>query len=72
MFSSIGASYLPLGMPILIPARSVGALILVICATGIASANHRPQLVIAVLGLAVEILGVGDLRVDAGSWVGPN
>jgi hypothetical protein len=70
-FSAIGSSYVLLGMPLLVPERLVAMLILSICVAGLVSANRRVQVVIAIVGLSLEILVVGYLRFDAGSWVGP-
>jgi hypothetical protein len=67
VLSSIGASYLLLGTPLLAPERLISVLILAICVAGFVSANHRLQVVIAIVGLSIEILVVGYLRFDAGA-----
>jgi hypothetical protein len=56
--------------PLLNPARLIAVLLLAICVVGGASANHRVQAIIAVLGLLIEIFLVGYLRFDPGSWYG--
>jgi hypothetical protein len=71
VISALAAGYLLLGTTLLMPSRLASLLILTICAVGIASANYRVHVVIAILGLLIEILVVGYLRFEAGSWVGP-
>ena len=68
--SAVGASILFLDVPLLNPARLIAVLLLAICVVGVASANHRVQAIIAVLGLLTEIFLVGYLRFDPGSWYG--
>lgn len=65
-------SYLLLDIPLFIHGRLTGLLILAICAVGAASSNYRVQVVLAILGLLVEILVVGYLRFEAGSLFGPS
>jgi hypothetical protein len=71
VLSSIAGSNLFLGMPLLTPARLVGVFLLAIFAVGIASANRRVQVAIAIIGLLFEIFAVGYLRFEAGTWARP-
>ena len=66
------AASLLIGTPLLVPGRLIGLLILAICAVGVASSNYRVHVVIAILGLLVEIFVVGYLRFEAGSLSGPS
>jgi len=66
-----GASLL-LGPPLLVPERLTGVFILAICAVGVVTSNYRVHVVLAILGLLVEILVVGYLRFEAGSLFGPS
>jgi hypothetical protein len=69
VLASYAMSYLLLDTKLLVPARLTGVFILVICAVGIASANRRVQVTIAILGLLFEIFIIGYLRFEAGTWV---
>jgi len=70
VFTSWAASYMLLGTPLLTHARITGVVILTICAVGIASANYRVQIAIAILGLLLEVFVIGYFRFEAGFWTG--
>jgi hypothetical protein len=67
---SLAVSYLLLDAPLFTQARLATVFILTICAVGIASANYRVQVALAILGLLVEIFVIGYFRFDAGFWSG--
>jgi hypothetical protein len=68
VFTSYAVSYMLLGTSLLTHARLAGVFIIAICAMGIISTNYRVQVVIAILGLLVEIFVIGYFRFDAGFW----
>jgi hypothetical protein len=70
VLSSFALAYLRFGT-LLTPDRLGGVFILAICVVGIVSAARRVQIVLAILGLLVELFVVGYFRFEAGSWAGP-
>ena len=67
---SFAASHLLLGIPLLAPPRLVGLLFLAICVVGFASASYRVHLCIAILALVIEVVVVGYLRLEPGTFPG--
>ena len=70
VLASWAVSYMLLGTPLLTHARITGVLIITICAVGIVSSNYRVHVVIAILGLLLEIFVIGYFRFEAGFWTG--
>ena len=59
-----------LDTPFLTRARLSAVALLTICAVGIASANYRVQIALAILGLLVEVFVIGYFRFEPGLWSG--
>jgi len=67
---SLAISYMLLDTPFLTRARLSAVVLLTICAVGIASANYRVQIALAILGLLLEVFVIGYFRFEPGLWSG--